>query len=192
MLVTTALDEEALPADLRRAVLASFPQDRRAFLAACGTVGLDRRPSTVTLAFGADERAARRRDAGGSRAQPRPAGAALPRAQSVARGTAVPVAGRGDLDARARRGARASSAPSVDAACAIFEEVGLAAREGTAAGWQVRLVPADGRRDLRASLRFREGVREREAFEAFAAWVGARDARRDSAGGVVVTPHRGG
>jgi len=170
MLVTTALDEEALPADLRRAVLASFPADRRALFAACGTVGLDRRPSTVTLAFGAEDGAARRREMEG-RAPSRDLLVQLYRALKAWRGE-LPFPWPDDETwTRVRAAAPGATVPSVDAACAIFEEVGLAAREGTAGGWQVRLVPADGRRDLRASLRFREGVRERDAFEACAGWV---------------------
>jgi len=170
MLVATELDEEALPADLRRAVLASLPRDRRAFLAACGTVGLDRRPSTVTLAFGAEDAAAGRR-AVQERAPTRGVLVRIYRALRTWRGE-LPFPWPDDETwTRVRAEVPEASRRSIDTACAIFEEVGLAAREGAAGGWQVRLVPSGARRDLRASLRFREGAREREAFEACCAWV---------------------
>ncbi len=82
---------------------------------------------------------------------------------------------------------------AIGAACAIFEEAGLAAREsvpGRPVGgpaWQIQLIPVEARRDLGTSLRYREGLREREAFEAFAAWVAqvgpAEVVREVSAGG---------
>jgi len=60
---------------------------------------------------------------------------------------------------------------AVAAACAIFEEVGLATRESVDGRWLVQLVPTEGRRDLEVSLRYREGLREREAFDGLARWI---------------------
>jgi hypothetical protein len=101
------------------------------------------------------------------------------------------------------------SRASVDAACAILDEVGLATRESAAtrapggdglapartesdavgrtksdavgrtesdhAAWLVQLVASGGRKDLTGSLRYREGLRERRAWETLAAWVRAAD-----------------
>src|SRR5207302_260068 len=59
---------------------------------------------------------------------------------------------------------------AVDGAVAIFEEAGLATREIVLGRSEVQLLPAL-RRDLGASLRYREGRRERDAFEEFARWA---------------------
>jgi len=170
VLVTTGVDEEALPPDLRHAVAAAFPAGRRAFLAACGTVGLDRRPGVVTLAFGPQARAARRLavEAG---APSRDLLVRIYRALRAWRGGSPFLWPDEESWARVSAAVPEATRGGVGAACAIFEEVGLAVREGAGGVWQVRLVPADARRDLHASLRFREGAREREAFETFAAWV---------------------
>ncbi|HLJ60454.1 MAG TPA: single-stranded-DNA-specific exonuclease RecJ [bacterium] len=170
VLVTTMLHEEAVPHDLRRAVLASFPSGRRELLAACATVGLDRRPSTVTLAFGAGCREVRRR-AIEIRSPGRDLLVRIYRALREWRG-GDPIAWPDEETwARVRAAVPEAARATVGAACAVFEEVGLAVRESVGSGWSVRLVPADARRDLNVSLRFREGVRERAAFDAFAAWV---------------------
>ncbi len=170
VLVTTALCEETLPRDLRRAVLASFPSGRREFLAVCGAVGLDRRPSTVTLAWAAEDHAARRR-ALGERCPDRVLLAALYRALRAWRGV-DPFAWPDDATwEHVRATVPGATRATMDAACAVFEEAGLAVREAAGSGWQVRLVPVDGRRDLGISLRYREGARQREAFDRFAAWA---------------------
>jgi len=170
VLVTTGVDEEALPLDLRRAVVGAFPAGRRTFLAACGTVGLDRRPSVVTLAFGPQARAARRL-AVDAHAPGRDLLVRIYRALRAWRAGGPFLWPDEESWARVRADVPEATRSAVGAACAIFEEVGLAVREGAGGVWQVRLVPADARRDLHASLRFREGARERDAFETFAAWV---------------------
>ncbi len=170
VLVTTTLSEEALPRDLRRAVLASFPSGRRDLLAVCGAVGLDRRPSTITLAWAADDRAVRRR-ALGERCPDRVLLAALYRALREWRGV-DPFAWPDNATwERVQATVPGATRATVDAACAVFEEAGLAVREAAESGWQVRLLPVDGRRDLGISLRYREGARQREAFDRFAAWL---------------------
>jgi single-stranded-DNA-specific exonuclease len=169
-LVTTMPCEDTLPPDLRHAVLASFPGGRREFLTACATVGLDRRPATVTLAFGAGGRALRRR-AIEARAPGRDLLVRLYRALREWRG-AEPFAWPDEETwARVQAAVPEAARATVEAGCAVFEEVGLAVRESVGRGWSVRLVPAEARRDLDASLRFREGARERAAFDAFAGWA---------------------
>jgi hypothetical protein len=59
---------------------------------------------------------------------------------------------------------------TVDAALVIFEEAGVASREVLDGRSEVQLF-STARRDLAESLRYREGRREREAFEACAAWA---------------------
>ena len=170
LVATGALDEEGLPLDVRDAVIASLPFNRERFLAACGSAGLDRRPATTTMLFGPqdvdanvrslDERTPSRgllaaiyrglREWSGARAFPWPDEETWGRLSAAAPG--------------ATRGA-------VTAACAIFEEVGLVTRESVDGRWLVQLVPAEGRRDLEVSLRYREGLREREAFDGLARWI---------------------
>ena len=170
VLVTTVLCEETLPRDLRRAVLASFPSGRREFLAACATVSLDRRPSTITLAFGAGGRAARGR-AIDARCPSRDLLVRLYRVLHEWRGS-EPFPWPDEATwARVHGCVPEASRATVGAACAVFEEAGLAVRESAGSGWLVRFVPVETRRNLAASLRFREGARQREAFDGFAAWV---------------------
>jgi hypothetical protein len=159
---------------VRQVVIAGLPWDREAFLAACGAAGLDHRPATVTLAFGRDDAEAR--------------GACLD-AHAPDREMLVKIyrALRDwtgdqpflwpDAETWTRLSAALPEVPreGVGAACAILEEAGLAVREGGAAGpvWRVQLVAIDGRKDLTASIRYREGLRDRAASLAFASWAGS-------------------
>ena len=59
---------------------------------------------------------------------------------------------------------------AVDAALAIFEEAGLAAREVIEGRSEVQLLSIS-KGDLTASWRYREGRRERDAFEDVARWA---------------------
>jgi hypothetical protein len=59
---------------------------------------------------------------------------------------------------------------AVDGAVAIFEEAGLAAREVIEGRSEVQLLPVS-RRDLTISLRYREGLKDRDAFEDAARWA---------------------
>ncbi len=170
LVATAALDEEALPPDVRQVVIASPPFNRDRFLAVCGSAGLDHRPVTITIVFSQEDVEANRRVLD-ERTPGRSLLAQVYRALREWRGeaafvwpddatwgcvsTAVPGASRG----------------TVAAACAIFEEAGLATRESVDGRWQIQLVPTEGRRDLEVSVRYREGLREREAFDAFAGWV---------------------
>lgn len=172
LVATPALDEEALPPDVRQVMIAGLPWDREAFLAACGAGGLDHRPVTVTVAPGRDDAEAR--------------GACL-NAHAPGREMLVKIyrALRDwkrdqpflwpDAETWTRLSAALPEIPreSVGAACAILEEAGLAVRESAASGpvWRVQLVAVEGRKDLTASVRYREGLRERAAYGAFAAWA---------------------
>jgi len=170
LVATAALDEEALPPDVRHVVMASPPFNRERFLAACGSAGLDHRPATVTLAFGDADVEANRRVLEGQ-APGRNLLAGVYRALRDWRGGAAFVWPDEETWAVVRAAAPEFTRAAVSAACAIFEEAGLAARESVDGRWQVHLVTAQGRRDLEVSLRYREGLREREAFDRFAGWV---------------------
>lgn len=194
LVATSALDEEALPWDVRQVVVAELPWDREQFLAACGSAGLDHRPVALTLAFGRDDLEARRRGLD-EHAPGRELLVKIYRALREWKGDGVFRWPDDETWARLSAAVPESTRTAVGAACAIFEEVGLAACESAVepeaqagrvphagagtraappqvgAGWQVQLLPAEGRRDLAASLRYREGLREREASEAFWGWA---------------------
>src|SRR5207237_620091 len=62
LVATAALDEEALPSDVRDVLVASLPSDRARFVEAFGGDGFGARPVAVALLFGADGVAAGRRE----------------------------------------------------------------------------------------------------------------------------------
>ncbi len=170
LVATGALDEEGLPLDVRDAVIASLPFNRERFLTACGSAGLDRRPATTTMLFGprdvdANLRALEERTPGRSLL------VAIYRGLREWTGDAAFLWPDEETWGRVSAAAPGATRGAVAAACAIFEEVGLATRESVDGRWQVQLVPTEGRRDLEVSLRYREGLREREAFDDLARWV---------------------
>lgn len=168
LVTTVALDEEALPPDVQHLVVGAVAPDLDWCLAACGAALAGHRPVTITLAAGTDDRDRYRRvlDA---RSPGRETLIAVYRAIRDWRadqpfpwpdeaawahlGAAVPGLARG----------------TVEAACDVFVEAGLASRETVPGGSQMQLYA--GRRDLATSLRHREGRRARDAFEAGAAWM---------------------
>ena len=190
LVATTALDEEALPPDVQHVVLGALAPDLDWSLAACGGALAGRRPVTVILAAGGHDRGRYRR-ALEEQAPGREALVAIYRALRDWRGGRPfrwpDDAAWAHLAAAVPGLARAA----VDAACDIFVEAGLASREslppgapssaplvagqagqvGQTGGFQIQLSPAAGRRDLAASVRYREGRRARELFEAGAAWM---------------------
>jgi single-stranded-DNA-specific exonuclease len=192
VLVTTpALDEEAAPPDVRCVVVARLPWNRAQLLAACAVAGLDHRPATIVMACGAEERdAAWRMDA---LPPDRDVLARIYRALRERFGASAFLWPDDATWAWLSAAVPGISRASVDAACAILDEVGLATRESAAtrapggdglapartesdhAAWLVQLVASGGRKDLTGSLRYREGLRERRAWETLAAWVRAAD-----------------
>ena len=169
LVATAAFDEEALPPDVRHVMLASLPPDRERFLEACGGAGFDARPLMMTVLFRAGEIEARRRELA-VRAPDRVVLAAVYRVLRRWRGD-VPFAWPDDGTWAHLSGALPHLArPTVDAAVAIFEEAGLATREVVEARSEIQLL-GTGRRDLGTSVRYREGERERDAFERFAHWA---------------------
>jgi hypothetical protein len=174
LVATPAFDEEALPPDVQQLVVAALGPDLDRCVAAMGAALNGHRPVTVTLAAGADDRDRYRRVLD-EEAPPRDMLVAIYRAVRDWRGhqpfgwpdetTWAHLSGA--VPGLARR--------TVDAACDIFVEAGVATREtappGDAPASQMQLCPAAGRRDLAASLRHREGRRARAAFEAGAAWM---------------------
>ena len=169
LVATPALDEEALPGDVRHVVLASIPPDRQHLAAALGTLGFGERPVSVTALFGPDEVRARLR-ALDARAPDRAHLASLYRA--LAQWRADQPFPWPDEVTRTRLSEALPDFPpaAVDAALAIFEEAGVASREAAGTRGEIQLLSAT-RRDLAVSLRYREGRREREAFEECARWA---------------------
>jgi single-stranded-DNA-specific exonuclease len=175
VLVTTGvLDEEALPPDVRHVVIASLLWGRDQFLAVCGGAGSDHRGVGVTLAYGPNDAEIGRRMLD-DRAPGRDTLVRLYRALHEWRGEETFLWPDQETWARVRAAVPDAGRNTVGAACAIFEDIGIAARETAPdgrPGWQIRLLPRDDRRDLAGSLRYREGVRTRDAFQAFAGWAG--------------------
>lgn len=192
LVATGALDEEALLPDARHVVLASHPRDREQFLAICGSAGGERIPVSLRLAWDRGDAEAHRRTLE-ERAPGRDMLVKIYRALREWRGAEAFVWPDEETWTRLSGAVPGVSRGAIGAACAIFEEAGLAAQEsvpGRPVGgpaWQIQLIPVEARRDLGTSLRYREGLREREAFEAFAAWIAqagpAEVAREVSAGG---------
>ncbi len=169
LVATSALDEELLPEDVRHVVMTSIPPDRERFAEALGATGFGERPVTVTLLWRPEEIPARRR-ALDERIPQRSLLATLYRVLARWRGD-QPFSWPDDATWAHLSETLPELVPSaVKAALAIFEEAGVAVREGAGDQSEVRLIPTT-RRDLATSLRYREGRREREAFEASARWA---------------------
>ncbi len=169
LVTTPALDEEVLPPDVRHVVIASLPPDCERFAEALGPAGFDQRPVTVTVLCSPDEIPIRRSllDA---RAPDRPLLASIYRVLRQWRG-GESFWWPDDATWTHLGGALPDLTPTtVDAAVAIFEEAGLAARETIGERSEIQLLAAS-RRDLTASLRYREGRRDRAAFEECARWM---------------------
>jgi single-stranded-DNA-specific exonuclease len=176
LVATGALDEEALPHDVRHVVIASLHPDGDQFLAACGSGGDDHVPVTLWVAFGRGDVEARRR-ALDQRVPGRDLLVKMYRALRAWRGDGTFAWPDDETWAHVSGAVPGVTRAALSAACAIFEDVGLAVRESVperlpgGPAWQIQLVPAEVRKDLGESFRYREGLREREAFEAFAAWI---------------------
>jgi replicative superfamily II helicase len=169
LVTTVALDEEALPPDVRHLILGAIAPDLDWCRALCGGVLAGHRPVTITLAAGPADRDRYRRvlDA---QAPERDALVAVYRAIRDRHGER-PFLWPDDAVLADLAAARPTlDRAAVDAACEVFVEAGVAARETLPQGAQYQLC-GEGRRDLAASLRYREGRRAREAFEAGAAWM---------------------
>lgn len=172
LVATGAGDEEEASSDVHQVVVAELPPDRERFLAICGAAGSGAHPVTVTLAYrDEDTQAVRARL--DQRLPDRTTLLAIHRALWAQRGTEPFLWPGEEVWSRLVEAVPGLSPDAVWAACAVFEELGLATREtAPGGGWQVQLRSHQGRRDLMDSLRYREGVRERKAFEAFAEWAG--------------------
>jgi replicative superfamily II helicase len=169
LVTTSALDEEALPPDIRHVVIASLPPDRDRFAEALGPVGFTERPVITTVLFSSDEVPSRRRELF-NRAPDRALLASIYRLLKEWRGDAS-LSWPDDAAWAYLSGALPDLAPSaVDAALAIFAEAGLAAGEALGGRSEIQLL-STSRRDLATSLRYREGQRDRAAFEACVRWA---------------------
>ena len=169
LVATPALDEEALPTDVGQVVMASLPPDRERYTEALGNLGFDRHPVAVSLLFGPGEVATRRR-ALDERAPERDLLAAIYRVLRRGYGER-PITWPDDGTwAELSVALPGLARTAIDAAFAVFEEAGLAAREVVEGRSEVQLLSTP-RRDLGASWRYREGRRERDAFEDVARWA---------------------
>jgi replicative superfamily II helicase len=171
LITTPAFDEEALPPDVRQIVLGAVGPDVERCTAAIGGGLAGHRPVTVTLAAGPDDPERYRRVLD-EEAPPREALAGIYRALRDWRGTEPFVWPADETWAYLSAAIPGLARRTIDAACDIFVEAGLASRETiAAAACAVQLRPAAERRDLAASLRHREGRRARAVFEAASAWM---------------------
>lgn len=169
LVATPALDEEALPPDVRHVVIAAVPPDRDRLAEGLGALGFDDRPVAVTILFGPDELPSRRR-ALDAQVPDRPQLASVYRTLAGWRPDA-PVSWPNDETWAHLRAAVPGLTPAtVDAALVILEEAGVATREVVGDHTDVQFSPGV-RRDLTTSWRYREGRREREAFEECARWA---------------------
>jgi single-stranded-DNA-specific exonuclease len=170
LVTTVALDEEALPPDVQHLIVGALAPDLDWCLAVCGAALAGRRPVTITLAAGADDRDRYRR-ALDVQAPGRETLVAVYRALREWRGERPFLWPADDAWARLSAAVPGLNRATVEAACDVFVEAGLATRETVPDGSQIQLDAGAGRRALAASLRHREGRRAREAFEAGAAWT---------------------
>jgi single-stranded-DNA-specific exonuclease len=169
LVATPALDEEALPPDVRHVVIAALPPDRERLADGLGALGFNERPISVTVLFGPDELPSRRL-ALNAQVPDRPQLASMYRALASWRRDA-PVSWPSEETWTYLRAAVPGLTPAaVDAAFTIFEEAGVGTREVVGDHMDVELA-SGARRDLTTSLRYREGRREREAFEECARWA---------------------
>jgi single-stranded-DNA-specific exonuclease len=169
LVATPALDEESLPPGVRQVVMASLPPDRERFAEALGNLGFDRHPVTVTVVFGPDEVEGRRR-ALNERTPDRDLLAAIYRVLRRRHGDGPVIWPDDGTWAELSGAVPGLTRAAVDGALAIFEEAGLAAREVIEGRSEVQLLPVS-RRDLTISLRYREGLKDRDAFEDAARWA---------------------
>ena len=170
LVTTVALDEEALPPDVRHLIVGALAPDLDWCLAACGAALAGRRPVTITLAAGADDRDRYRR-ALDAQAPARETLVAVYRALRDWRGERPFLWPADEAWTRLSAAVPGLGRATVQAACDVFVEAGLATRETVPDASQIQLCAGAGRRDLAVSLRHREGRRAREAFEAGAAWM---------------------
>jgi single-stranded-DNA-specific exonuclease len=144
------------------------PTAREVFLqqAACGLGPHDQ--AALFLAFGREE-LPRARAEWESRHPPRAALVAIYRLLRESGGEA----GWPDeaLSRRVQEATGLDPRLAVPAAVQVLEAADLVVREKVAAGWRLRLCPADGRKDLGAVLRFAEGERSRAAFASGSRWL---------------------
>ena len=59
----------------------------------------------------------------------------------------------------------------VESGIAIFEELGFTSVSGVEAARRIEMVENPGRMELTASIRYLEGLRTRNAFDAFRRWA---------------------
>ncbi len=171
---TSAFGEGVNLPDIRHVVLYGMPFGRVDFSQMSGRAGRDGQEAQVHLLFNAYDTGINQRLIG-TMAPPRETMVELYRAlraltQDSAQ--AVPVDPKAFVDAaRAKNPRAALDAAQVEPGLGVFEELGFVSINGIADQRRVSLVPNPVRMELTRSVRYLEGMHQREEFDSFAAWA---------------------
>jgi len=164
---TASFPELAAPGDVAQVILAGLPPTRTQLLEVAALAGLAGRGATIVLAYG-------RADADRARARLEER---FPSRQRLADFFRIlrdmgeqPLAWPGEPLAGALGAAGWSQAAAL-AALETLAQAGVLVREEIEGRWRIEVTRDLPRRDLTASPRFAEGIREREALEAAIAWA---------------------
>ena len=167
LVATGAFPELFAPGDVTQVILAGVPQSRTQLWEVAALGGLAGRGATVVLAYRRED-VDRHRAALEERYPPRSRLASLYRTlREHGQGTLV---WPGDPLGPVLAGDGWSPA-SVEAALDTLDEAGIIQREVVDGRWRIDLLQDAGPRDLGASMRFAEGVRERAALEELIPWA---------------------
>ena len=176
---TSAFGEGVNLADIRHVVLYHMPFSATEFNQMSGRAGRDGAPATVHLLYSA-------RDA---RINERLLDAAAPeRDELVTLYRALQTMWRSNLTQTGERSFSATDRDiaamclaidartpvderMVESGIAIFEELGFTSVSGVEAARRIEMVENPGRMELTASIRYLEGLRTRNAFDAFRRWA---------------------
>ena len=167
-LVTTASFPELFaPGNIAQVILAGLPQSQTQLREVAALAGLSGKGASVVLAY-RQEDVARARVRLDERFPPRNRLADLFRLlREVPRDALVwPGETLGRI-----LGPAGWSPQATEAALDTLAEAGVVQREAVEGRWRIDLAPGLERRDLAASARFAEGVRERAALEALIPWA---------------------
>ncbi len=171
---TSAFGEGVNLPDIRHVVLYSMPFGRVEFNQMSGRAGRDGQEAQVHLLFNAYDTGMNQRLIA-TMAPERQVMVELYRALQLLTGNSDHAC---DLDAaafvaavRAKNPRAALDAAQVEPGLSVFEELGFVSICGIGDSRRVTLVPNPVRMELTRSVRYLEGLHQREEFEGFAAWA---------------------
>ena len=171
---TSAFGEGVNLPDIRHVVLYGMPFGRVDFNQMSGRAGRDGQEAQVHMFFNAYDTGINQRLIG-TMAPPRDTMIELYRAlRTLTQDAAQPVAldPKAFVDAaRAKNPRAALDAAQVEPGLGVFEELGFVSISGIADQRRVSLVPNPVRMELTRSVRYLEGMHQREEFDSFAAWA---------------------